>query len=250
MSGRGRGRGRGRGPPSLSSEMLHNSAKESGMTIQQAMAARSRHGIYEDILLHSSGKKWDPEEHEKHAEDKKQIKMVEPQRTSATIYMIAKQRELHYRITNSPFHIKLGNHIPDVVRYNERDKIDAHKKNMLHSCFQGKYTKTSQGLLFPEELMNVVQPKSKHKKMKESYTNSSDDSALLGIITEEDLMKGITQKGDYDEDGVEKKNNADGDAEEVEWDDGGEEEEGEDYIMDYYASENEDDSLGEHEATY
>ena len=244
MSGRGRGRGRGRGPPSASSEMLQRSAKEAGQSISQLIASRNRE-IYPDMRLNSSGMKWDPEQNEDLTDDngnKREKQMVTPKRTPATIYMIAKNREMHYRITNSPFNVKTGPNIPDVLRYNQQEKLDTHKKNILHSCFQGKYTKTSQGLLFPEELLDVVNPKPKRKYARQS-SSTSDDPMLMGMITEEDLMKGI--KND-DEEG--EKTNVDNDDEFPEED--GEEEDGADYVMDYYASDNEDDSLGENEATY
>jgi len=245
MSGRGRGRGRGRGPPSASSEMLQRSAKEAGQSISQLLAARNR-GIYQDIFLNSSGKKWDPDQDEQLTdENTKKKEMVTPKRSPATIYMIAKNREIHYRITNSPFNIKLESNIPDVLRYNQRDKLDNKKKNTLHSCFQGKYTKTSQGLLFPEEMVNIINPKSKRKYSKKS-SNLSDDPMLLGMVTEEDLMRGVVKT--EDDEGEKTNNAADGEEEFLEPD--GEEEDGDDYVMDYYASDNEDDSLGDNEATY
>jgi len=210
--------------------MLRRSAEESGLDSRNLRSLSGRYELYPDILLHSSGKKMDLSEKEKasnesgnaSSDSKKQQKLNTPARTPSTIYLIAKMREIHYRIQNSPFHVKPDTSFPDVVRYSTLNK---ERKDVLSSCFNGK-TETVQGKFIPDELLG-----SSTKKLKRKKTGGVLDGLTLEQLAKQELLsKGEEEEGEEEEEALV---------------DEGEEEEGEDYVMDYYASADEDSAGGD-----
>jgi len=217
MSGRGRGRGRGRRKPiTVASNFVRRSAEESGLDSRNLRSLQQQKGLYPDIRFHSSGIKHAISTSDDEIPMNKKSKEISiPERKPSTVYMITKHREMHYRIQNSSFYLKSESNLPDVLRYQKNN--DKSSKGILHDCFQEGKINTNLGSFFPDELFSCATGLEKKKK----------------IIKEE-----------YEEKKVD-----DEDAEEEELEENEEEEEGEDYVQDYYASDN-DESVDGNEPTF
>lgn len=231
--GRGRGAGRGRGPLSVASQFLRRSAEESGLDSRNLRSLQQQHnkGLYSDILLHSSGEKRKISEEDENKDPKKKQQINVEKRNPSTIYMITKSREIHYRIQNSSFNLKSESNIPDVKRHSNMNEEKSKKKSILHDCFQDGKINTNLGSFFPEEL---VLGATSLKKRQVSASNNEEIALIEGDEKFENFEKKIDNEGEVN-------------IEEEEYE--GEEEEGEDYVMDYYASENEE-SDGNDEPIY
>ena len=264
MSGRGRGRGRGGrggrgGPQSVSQQYLQNTAEQAGIDIRHIRGA-STMGIFPDLELHSSGE-WRllgneienlkngnigtsgkeggengggvqmKREPGSSAADDTPATAPEKPRTTKTIYLISKSREIHHRFQWSVFYVRSTKEVPDVVQYSDRlrplPNIDS--SAVLSHCLGGeKRTRGDGGGVFvPEELCggqrtgSAAMGKEKSKKAKGLNLSA--------------LARKIRNDGGMDND-VEQKDSGDEEEEEQNREEDGEESDGADYAQNHYES--------------
>jgi len=164
-----------------------------------------------------------------------QRKLSGVKRTAQTLFLITKGREIHQRIHNSAFHVKATKDVPDIIRHSDSTGpppiIDA--STVLSHCLRGR-KRTTMGSFVPEELVSG---------QRSTSISNANDGVGVGVS----LTDAVTDLAARPRAGSVE--NADGEgAVEPEVDEGSEDD-GEDYVNDYYASENEE-SDGGNEATY
>ena len=162
--------------------------------------------------------------------------------------LIAKSREISYKIKNSAFYVRSTTEVPDVIRYeygrasseksNKRFLPDA--SNVLSNCLGGQKC-TAMGAFFPDEL---VTGQHKTRKAFRSVSHATKrkrrGNDIDGILeSEQDIIV-------KDED-----NERDDDDDDEVFEEEEEEEENEDYIKDYYQSDDDfEDDVGESEPIF
>lgn len=160
-------------------------------------------------------------------------------RSIQTLYLITKGRDIHHRIQSSAFNVKSTKDVPDIIRYSDSTKqppsVDA--SDVLSHCLSGR-TRTAMGQFVPEELVSG-------QKVGSSWGILSGNETLLthGKATNVSEIEPRPRFGSID--------NADGgfgDDDDLEAQ--GSEDEGEDYVADYYASEGEESNGDDNEATF
>jgi hypothetical protein len=161
-------------------------------------------------------------------------------RSSQTLYLITKGREIHHRIQNSAFHVKATKDVPDIIRYSDSTKppssIDT--SSVLSHCLSGR-KRTAMGVFVPEELVSG---------QKLGSGNAMSSSGIDASIAAGRAVS-LNDMENANRDRLGSTENADGDDEEDDIVDEGSEEEGEDYVADYNASDAEE-SDGGNEATF
>lgn len=256
MSGRGRGRGRGRTPPSVIQDII-------------------RPELFPDIKLHSSGdnkllqlieeqkqqqlsqqqnQELQPTDANNNvkvetAEDDassalinsmllSQKKISSNKRSAQTLFLITKGREIHHRIQNSAFHVKATKDVPDIIRYSDSKKAPpiTDASTVLSHCLRGK-KRTAMGQFVPEELVSG----------QKSGSSREISRGRAASLTDLEASKDLTRPMVDSNDNVEGVTGVD----EEEYEDQGSEDEAEDYVADYYASEgDESDGDNDKEATF
>ncbi|EJK65947.1 hypothetical protein THAOC_13150 [Thalassiosira oceanica] len=268
MSGRGRGRGRGRGagPKSASQQYLLASASEAGLDVR-TLRGQSTSQIFPDFELHSSGERRllpHEKEHLYNLKNNKSTSVVKEEggnikvksedsadvdepnpvtsterpKSPRTIYLISKQREIQHRFHTSAFYVRTGREVPDVERYSDRLKpppiIDS--STVLSHCLGGqKRTRGPGGGVFvPEELCGG-------QRRGNAAKEDGQQKKARGLNLAELARKIKRDQGDADDD--EEKQDDDDGADFAE-DSPASESEGEDYVKDYYDSDDESEGSG------
>ncbi len=164
-------------------------------------------------------------------------------RNAQTLYLITKGREIHHRIQDSAFNVKTTKDVPDIIRYSYASKpppiTDA--STVLSHCLRGR-KRTVMGYFIPEELVSGQKLGSSSGMDVGGGGGGGGTNNNAGGVEPRDGV-GRPRLGSVD--------NADGGGGEEEEFEGdfGSEDEGEDYVADYYASEDEDLD-GDNEATF
>jgi hypothetical protein len=275
FGGRGRGRG-GRGGRPVESGgllLLRRSAEECGLdsrNIRSLGELAGRSTLFPDIEIQYSSSPAaggdTPTAAKRHS--------------AQTIYLIAKSREIHHRITNSVFYVRPTKDVPDVLRYSDLTRSHDKKRKRLLSvtvdgtprlnneanivlshCLGGKQ-ETDMGRFVPEELVTLGQQKALNRRALSSAAaafNTSftavdtpiDDTAAweenFGPDDDNDddiLNKAETARQRSDSTGSAVNNNektaAGDELDELSAEEEEEEEEVEDYVTNYYESGPED----------
>lgn len=216
MSARGRGRGRGRSP-SGARLLLQRSAQEAGFTgsIKNNIQDITKPQLFPDFEWHSSGRQLNNQQ------ETIPPTRSEQQKASSTVYLIRKSRDIQHRFQNSPYYVRPTQEV-DVNRYGKRQRPLDPDVLLLE-----KIGKTADPRILPSELL---------KKDRSFSFDGTDGLSKQRISVEETLTK---------EDGEDGDDAADLSDHNVHEDD----EEVDDYIQDYYASEEESDGGGG-EATF
>jgi len=160
-------------------------------------------------------------------------------RSSQTLFLITKGREIHHRIQHSAFHVKPSKDVPDVIRYahSTRPQLVIDASTVLSHCLRGqKRTKT--GRYVPEELVSG-------QTMGSSNLNSSIEASIAAgraVSLNDDWPRQRSTSIENAEDG--------GGEEDDEIEDQGSEDDGEDYVADHYASGDDDSGGGDNEPTF
>ena len=268
MSGRGRGRGRGRGagPKSASTQYLLASASEAGLDVR-TLRGPSTSQIFPDFELHSSGERRLLPHEKEHLynlksnnttpvvkEEDGDVKVksedgsadvdeppyatsTERPKSPRTIFLISKQREIQHRFHTSAFYVRTGREVPDVERYSDRLKpppnIDS--STVLSHCLGGqKRTRGPGGGVFvPEELCGG-------QRRGNAASEDGQQKKARGLNLAE-LARKIKREEEEKQD--EEKQDDDDGADFAE-DSPASESEGEDYVKDYYDSEDESEGSG------
>lgn len=270
MSGRGRGRGRGRGgggPKTASQQYLHNSAQEAGIDVRHIRGASTAGGIFPDLALHSSG------ERRLHGRESDALQggnggrgdapaakqdagggagaAPEKPRSTQTIYLVSKSRELHHRFQSSVFYVRSTKEVPDVVRYSDRlrppPNIDA--SAVLSNCLGGKKRTRGDGggVFVPAELCGGQRMGGPIGTTEEEHRNKTNKG--LNLVA---LALKIRNEGGGGTDNAEPGGGS-GDEEdggEYNQEQDGEESDGADYAQNYYESEGEESKGSDGEPTF
>mmetsp|Transcript_12195 Transcript_12195/g.30846 ORF Transcript_12195/g.30846 Transcript_12195/m.30846 type:complete len:243 (+) Transcript_12195:111-839(+) len=157
MSGRGRGRGRGRAPPSGARLLLQRSAKEAGLDDGNLRSLQdiTRPQLFPDYEWHSSGRKGHHVPGEPIVPLSEDIEVdpltpvAKPKRSSSTIYLINKSREIHHRFQNSAFFVHPSQEA-DVIRYGKERQQQQQRADLLILKQMGK---TADPDYIPQELL-------------------------------------------------------------------------------------------------
>ena len=165
MSGRGRGRGRGRAPPSGARLLLQRSAKEAGLDDGNLRRLQdiTRPQLFPDYEWHSSGRKGhilpgDPvvQTSSSIASSAKSdnsgrplTPVVKPKRSTSTIYLINKSREIHHRFQSSAFYVHPTQEA-DVIRHGKERQQQQQRADLLVLKQMGK---TADPHYIPPELL-------------------------------------------------------------------------------------------------
>lgn len=234
---------------------LQRSAKECGLDSRNLPPP----ALFPDICLHSTGDqkllslmqqqeqqqqiqelKNDPEQ--KESDDAKAAVLKElsssrvAKRSSQTLFLISKGREMHHRMQSSAFYVRPTKYVPDVIRYSDSTRppprIDA--SAVLSNCLGGQ-KETVAGRYVPEELISgqVLGP------LSEQVTAGGKAVNLQSLEANEKMIqKGQTDNSDEDDERF---------GENI---DNNEEDDGEDYVMNYYESDGDESDGGDNEATF
>ncbi len=274
----GRGRGRGRAPPTGGRLFLMRSAEECGYDVRNLRSLQdiTKPELFPPMLLHSSGdnrRLGGATDHEDltttatpasslesqplpQSQPEKGVKVENNEhgplasgqpsnskkngtkRSSQTLYLITKGREIHHRIQDSAFYVRTTKEVPDIIRYSDASKpppiTDA--STVLSHCLRGK-KRTLMGYFIPEELVSG-----------QKVAGSSGGTHKNSTAGDMDATNNVTRPRLGSMDNAEGGTGA-GVADDEEFPDGGSEDELEDYVADYYASEDEDQD-GDNEATF
>lgn len=159
--------------------------------------------------------------------------IVMPASTSANLTsrqrtLIAKTRDLTYKLKNSAFYVRPTTEVPDIMRYEFRKDSNTSRflpdaSNVLANCLGGK-KRTALGAFFPDELVKGQQKSRKAFRLKSKKENNEKDIEFDG------------------DDGDDASNNDDGEENENLGNDDVEEEENQDYTKDYYQSSSEEEN--------
>ena len=164
MSGRGRGRGRGRAPPSGARLLLQRSAKEAGLDDANLRSLQdiTKPELFPDYEWHSSGRKGhnlpgDPIVPPSSTVSENGVTVAveplkpvaKPKRSSSTIYLINKSREIHHRFQNSAFFVQPTQEA-DVIRYGKERQQQQQRADLLILKQMGK---TADPDYIPQELL-------------------------------------------------------------------------------------------------
>ncbi len=155
MSGRGRGRGRGRAPPSGARLLLQRSAKEAGLDDGNLRSLQdiTRPQLFPDYEWHSSGRKGHHLSGEPivppSSDEDVVTPVAKPKRSSSTIYLINKSREIHHRFQNSSFFVHPTQEA-DVIRYGKERQQQQQRADLLILKQMGK---TADPDYIPQELL-------------------------------------------------------------------------------------------------
>jgi hypothetical protein len=213
----GRGRGRGRGNPSGARLLLQRSAQEAGLgaTSLKNIQDITRPQLFPDYEWHSSGRQLN--------QPQTASTRSEQQKAASTVYLIRKSRDIHHRFQNSPCYVRPTQEV-DVNRYGKRERpLDP------DVFFLSQIGKGADPRFFPPELL----------KTDSAFAGDGNDGFSKKKLTLEEMaaveMKKRRAAAEDGEDGE------DGDLPIQEEDEV--EEEVDDYITNYYASD--DDSGGE-----
>lgn len=250
MSGRGRGRGRGRGgaPPSGAKLLLMRSAQESGLGDHnlKSLTDITKPALFPDLIWNYQEVKGDSTTASSSSSSSSRV------RSTQSAYLINKTREIDHRIQTSSHWVRPSQTQVDVVRY-QSDKrshrfvqtapdmavLEQMGKNL---AMDDSYT--------PAELVPVFMT-SNSKRRKRSLEaiafaeGTGEKKPALEELEKKEIQRKIEESkraNVLDEDGE------GGNLSDIPPED--EEEEVEDYTMNYYASEDESDGGGEAEATF
>ena len=229
MSGRGRGRGRGRGaPPSGARLLLRRSAQEAGLgaTSLKTLADITKPSLFPDYEWHSSGRQLNQPAINANSR-------TEQQKAASANYLIRKSRDIQHRFQTSPAFVRPTQEV-DVNRYGKRQR-----PMEPDVYFLSHIGKVADPLYFPPELLT-----------KDMVLGGDDDGVATKKMTLEEMAENeLTQRRQAAENKEE-----DGDADMVDdlghQDEDNEAEEVDDYITNYYASDDEDDSVDGGEPTF
>ena len=180
-------------------------------------------------------------------------------KSSKTIYLISKSRELHHRFNNSVFNIRGSTkEVPDVIRYSDRLRqvpSNINASDVLSHCLGGmKRTRGEGGGVFvPEELCGGQKQKRRsvfNEGIIEEGNNKTRGVNLAELAAKEgqiDIDNNDDEQkapggggGGEDEEGVL--------GEEIQED--GEESDGADYVANYYESEGDESRGSDGEPTF
>lgn len=256
MSGRGRGRGRGRSgaPASISQQFLLRSAQEAGFDVRNLRSLNnSQGGIFPDLEWHSSGERKlltgeadgtlgtrvDAKGVEVKVEPGAKAQDQEEKRSPQQIELVSKSREMHHKFQSSIFYVRTSKEVPDVIRYSDRlaPPPDIDSGAVLSNCLGGR-KRTRAGVFVPEELCGGQRTLSG-----KSYKDSSSGKKLKELNLEE-LAKKIGNDGDE----VEEEEKVE--ADDVFYEEDGEESTGADYEKNYYESEGDESAGSDGEPTF
>ena len=265
----GRGRGRGRAPPTGGRLFLMRSAEECGYDARNLRSLQdiTRPELFPSMFLHSSGNNKKLTSTDDSGIDQPDIQPPQPQqsqsqgvkvesgsvdnttpvdpttpsnnvmkRSAQTLYLITKGREIHHRIQDSAFYVKTTKDVPDIIKYSDATKphpiTDA--STVLSHCLRGR-KRTAMGYFIPEELVSGQKIVSSDlgRATGAGDIDPREVRPRLGSVDNAAAEGGGAMAVD--------------EGEEI---DEGSEEEGEDYVADYYASEEENDLDGDNEATF
>lgn len=221
MSGRGRGRGRGGGTLSASRLMLKRTALEAGLD-DRAVYDITRPPLFPDFTWHSSGRMWTDE-----TEGTKELQVTK--RSSSQVYMISKQRELSSKFQESPHYVSPSQQV-DIERYNKRSRDKPADTVVIESI---QYSLAHDPRYVPPELLDTAIGRS---------SASPKQRKTLNVHKLEELEQRERER-------IASQNEQEDEFEEGLMDDP-EEEEAEDYTMNYYESEDESDGDDGGEATF
>jgi hypothetical protein len=218
--GRGGGRGgRGYTPPTGAALYLKRSAQECGLDDRNLRSLQdiTTPALFPDILWHSNGTLWNKDDQ---VGDDKDV--VPPtKKSSSTLYLIRKGRELHSRMAHSQYQVLRGGECKqeqDVVRY---QKHETRPKKSLGAAY------------IPQELL-AQRPSPKLKSLGVLAVGKKKNAANTLTIAELEELEKKRLKMSKEEDAD---NN-------VERDEESEDEDVADYTMNYYESEGDDSDGG------
>lgn len=236
MSGRGRGRGRGRGAPlSQSKLLLKRSAQEAGLDEQNAVLALTRPRLYTDFYWHSSGRCLTETEASEVAQaEASQLPLQSTKRTAMTKNLVMKQRFFMERFAATQ-HVRV-NPAVDVLRYSTREQqAQQSKKPDLVVLEKMGPTLARDERFVPAELARSSKASSSTTTAAKSGTDetTTNEDGTTNIVAD-DLEKtaGTATAADPNKEGSDDEDENDEDL--VDPEDPGEEE-GDDYMQDYYA---------------
>ncbi len=175
-----------------------------------------------------------------------QNKLSGMKRSSQRLYLITKGREIHHRIQNSAFHFKATKDVPDVIRHSMSTmpppSLDA--STVLSYCLSGR-KRTAMGKFIPEELVSGQRLGGLSGAMISGIDASvaAGRAVSLTDIEARDLARPRLGSTDINAEG------GGGGVDEEEYEEPESEDDGEDYVADYYASEDEE-SDGDNEPTF
>eukprot|EP00536_Pseudo-nitzschia_multiseries_P013229 jgi/Psemu1/211003/e_gw1.550.3.1 len=153
MSGRGRGRGRGRAPPTGARLLLQRSAKEAGLDDGNLRNLNdiTKPQLFPDYEWHSSGRKGhnlpgEPLGQQQPssvvsapdaAEPQQLLAVATPKRSTKTIHLINKSREIQDRFQNSAFYVQPTQEA-DVIRHGKERQRQQQRADLLVLKQMGK----------------------------------------------------------------------------------------------------------------
>mmetsp|Transcript_20063 Transcript_20063/g.49284 ORF Transcript_20063/g.49284 Transcript_20063/m.49284 type:complete len:229 (+) Transcript_20063:95-781(+) len=223
MSGRGRGRGKGRGaPPSGARLLLQRSAQEAGLGSSSLKAIQdiTKPALFPEYEWHSSGRQLNQPPIITNSR-------AEQQKNASLNYLIRKSRDIQHRFQNSPAFVRPTQEV-DVNRYGKRQR-----PMEPDVYFLSQIGKVADPLYFPPELFT-----------KDMVLGGDEDGVTTKKMTLEEMAQHeLTQRRQAAEN---KEEDADAEmADEVNHqEEDNDAEEMDDYITNYYASDDEVSSDG------
>mmetsp|Transcript_46345 Transcript_46345/g.69009 ORF Transcript_46345/g.69009 Transcript_46345/m.69009 type:complete len:247 (-) Transcript_46345:117-857(-) len=232
MAGRGGGK-RGWVPPTGAQLFLKRTAQECGLDDRNLRSLQdiTRPALYPDLGWLSNGSgTYDVGGPvlSSESDQKQKGKVASTKRTSQTVYLIRKQRELWHRQKALAYFVNNPNsqHQVDVARYSKQKKIKTAREQELQAIM-GRNACSS--LYVPQELIVV---KKQRKKAAiagaDIVPDAAPSSATLEALAQKEHDPSAKPQEEGDELG----------ADEI-IEDEGEEDEAEDYVTNYYASDDE-----------
>jgi len=237
------------------------SAEECGLDSRNLRSLQdiTRPALFPDIKLHSSGDNrllriLEQKRAEEAAQaeaagqpvilDEKPVQLAGVKRSAQALFLITKGREIHHRIQNSVFYVRPTKEVPDVIRYSDSTRpppqVDAGA--VLSNCLGGR-KKTKLGTYVPEELVigqRHVTATSLSQNI-EAGIQAGKSVNLSDLEAKERNRKrlGSADAGEADNE----------DGEEI-IEQSGEEDDGADYVQNYYESEGEESGGDDGEPTF
>jgi hypothetical protein len=235
------------------------SAEECGLDSRNLRSLQdiTRPALFPDIKLHSSGdnrilRLMEQKKAEEAAkaeaagmpikcDDDGPKSLASIKRSSKTIYLIQKGRQIQQRMQSSVFYVRPSKDVPDVIRYSDAAKpppqIDA--RAVLSHCLEGR-TCTEMGRYVPEELVSGQI----NLDSNETGKRSRNGVNLASLEAQEKSRRRLGSIDVDDGEGVL------GDADEEILVDDGEEDDGDDYVKDHYESDGDESGGDDNEATF
>ncbi|VEU33954.1 unnamed protein product [Pseudo-nitzschia multistriata] len=239
MSGRGRGRGRGRAPTSGARLLLQRSAKEAGLDERNLRNLQdiTKPRLFPDYEWHSSGRRGHnlpgepivPPSVSSGAGDpsREPTAVATPRRSTKTIHLINKSREIHDRFQNSAFYVQLTQEA-DVIRHGKERQQQQQRADLL---VLKQMSKTADPQYVPPELLRDDDLDNVYGSDDDTFRKRSLDD----LAAEERAERRRRREDDGDDDGQFSDAGADPADDE--------DEEDVDYATNHYESENEESAV-------